>query len=193
MLVRRRVEPSVKRLVRTHEEAVKDSGFGLILASSDDQEVRLYAVRSDGVPFRVDRGPGYGCVGREYATPGVLRFSQFRTEHLPPKRAGRLVAFMILAVSMVDSRVGREPEIFQTVGGLAKRWDDDALQLARERIHTWDESLDRYRGWLGQGDADFGASSLESIMRRRQVGLTSGESGGGAGAESPMSYPQQPT
>jgi hypothetical protein len=190
--VRKGVEPAMKRFVHAREDEVEASGFGLLLASSDLADERLYAAGSDGVPFRVDRGPGYGCVGREDAVSSALRFSQFRTEQLTPKRAARLIAFTILAVSMVDSRVGREPEIFLTVGGLARPWNNDALMGTKERIHGWDDDLERYRSWLELGVTDFGTAALDSLMHRRPFGEPADVFGSG-GSQRPMNYPHQVT
>ena len=176
-LLRREIEPEMRRLVLAGEDAVRSSGFGLLIACSDSEGVRLYAVQSDGIPFRVDRGPGFGCVGRGYALAGALRFNQFRTEDLSPKRAGRLVAFMILAASMVDRRVGRDPEIFETVSGEAKPWSEDALKLARERVRAQDESLNRFWGWLSPGEADFGVATVGSIMNRDPIEIPAGSTG----------------
>jgi len=163
------IAPSMRRIVLLHEKTVRESGFGLLLAFSDKEDVRLYAVQSDGVPFRVGRGPGHGCLARGYSMAGGMRFNQFRTEDLPPRRAGRLAAFMILGLSMVDASVGKDPEIFETVGGTAKPWDEDPLRLARERVRAWDESLDRSWGLLSSREADFGVAAIDSLMNRKPV------------------------
>jgi len=193
VLLRETITPRMRRIVLANENAVRESGFGLILACSDREDARLYAFQSDEVPFRVDRGPGYGCLARGRAPAGGLRFSQFRTEDLPPKRAGRLAAFMILATGMVDARVGRDPEIFETVDGTARSWNGDALALAKERVRAWDESLSRFRGWLSPGETDFGVSAMDSLLDRRPVGVPPEIARDKAEKRNMAAYLQQPT
>lgn len=158
-------ESLLRRIRSDHLDAVEKSGLGLLFAYSDQQDVRLYKVQTDGIPMRIDEDPSYGCLGRGYASGGAVLLQQFLRDDLTTFRAARLAAYVIMAVHEVDNTVGDVPEIFQTTGGRARRFKDPAEEIVRNRIRARAGSLSDFWRLLDSNDATFEAKASVALQR----------------------------
>jgi hypothetical protein len=157
-------EDLLRELVFRHADVVRVDSFAMLVAFSDSAEVRLYQVQADGIPYRIDDNPGYGCIGRGYALGGAVLLRQFYTQGLRQFRAARLASYMIMAVHTVDMTVGEDPEIFQTDGGSARRFHDRLQEVVKDRVTARAGSLHSLWKFLDDKDAEFEGLVSQSLQ-----------------------------
>jgi len=160
-------EKLLREVVKEHIDVVANDGFGLLIAQSDSEDVRLYLVQEDGIPMRIDEDPGYGCIGRGYALGGAVLLRQFLESDLTTLRAARLAAYMIMAVHEVDGTVGEEPEIFQALNGKATRFNLPAEDIVKKRVTVRAGTLSSFWKLLDSRDVAFELRAESAFRNER--------------------------
>lgn len=167
-IVNSKAELCLRKIVMSHPDIIEHSRLNLVIGFSDEKDVRLYQVQSDGVPVRMDDSPGYCCVGSGYSTGGSLLIQQFYSDDLTLLQLTRLAAHTISQVSIVDPTVGNVAQIRFGFGGKVVKPKEE---LFKERLELRSDTMKRVWNLLENEDKEFERDFNKCVRKKSFVNL----------------------